>query len=186
MANVQNVTAGKPKVGGAISVAPLTATLPTDAETALTGFASLGYVSEDGLTQGVTRDSEAIKAWGGDTVMTTQTDFALTYQFTLIEVLNADVRKVVFGDDNVSGDLATGLTTLINSKELPAKAYVIDMILNGNLDRIVIPNGKVTEIGDTVFSDGEPVGFEVTITALPDQSGNCSYEYTIANGSGSL
>lgn len=180
MANVNNVTAGKPKVGGAISVGALDATLPTDATSALTGFASLGYVSEDGLTQGITRDSEAIKAWGGDTVMTSQTDFAETFQFTLIEVLSADVRKVVYGDSNVTGDLTEGMTTIVNSKELPAKAYVIDMILNGNLDRIVIPNGKITEIGDTVYSDGEPVGYEVTVTALPDASGNCSYEYTIA------
>lgn len=178
MSNVQNVTAGKPKVGGAISVADTTATLPTDATTALTGFESLGYISEDGLTQGITRDSEAIKAWGGDTVMTTQTDFAETFQFKLIEVLSATVRKVVFGDSNVTGDLTQGLVTLVNSKELPAKAYVIDMVLNDKLDRIVIPNGKITEIGDIVYSDGEPVGYEITVTALPDTNGNCSYEYT--------
>lgn len=180
MANVANVTAGKPKIGGAIFVAPIGTTLPTDATTALdNAFVGLGYVSEDGLTQSITRDSEAIKAWGGDTVMTTQTDFAETFSFKLIEALSADVKKVIFGDSNVTGNLTTGITTITNSKELPAKVFVIEMVQNSAIVRKVIPNGKITELGDIVYSDGEAVGYEPTITALPDASGNASYEYTI-------
>lgn len=180
MASTSNVSAGKPKIGGAISVASIGVTLPTDATTALaTGFNNLGYVSEDGLTRGITRDSEAIKAWGGDTVMTTQTDFAETFQYKLIEILNVEVKKVTFGDANVTGDLTTGITTKVNSAELPAKVYVIDMVQNGAVSRIVVPNGKVTEIGDIVYADGEPIGYEITVTALPDATGNTSYEYTV-------
>lgn len=180
MASTTNVTAGKPKIGGAVSIAAIGTTLPTDATTALTeGFASLGYISEDGMTQGITRDSEAIKAWGGDTVMTTQTDFEETFNFTLIEALSIDVRKAVFGDSNVSGAIASGITTIVNSKELPAHVWAIDLVYNGAVSRIVIPNGKVSEIGETVYADNEPVGYELTVTALPDDSGNCSYEYTV-------
>lgn len=180
MANVANVTAGKPKIGGAIFVAPIGSTLPTDATTALdAAFVGLGYVSEDGLTQSITRDSEAIKAWGGDTVMTTQTDFAETFSFKLIEALSVDVKKVIFGDSNVTGNLTNGITTITNSKELPAKVFVIEMVQNSAIVRKVIPNGKITELGDIVYSDGEAVGYEPTITALPDASGNASYEYTI-------
>ena len=117
--NVNNVTAGKPKIGGAVFVAPVTAVLPTDAVTELdAAFEELGYISEDGLTQAITRDSEAIKAWGGDTVMTTQTDYAETFSFTMIEVMREAVRKVAFGDTNVTGNLAEGMITKVNSKEL--------------------------------------------------------------------
>ena len=182
MANTSNVAAGKPKVGGAVSVAPTGTTLPVDATTALAAaFVNLGYISEDGMTQAIARDSENIKAWGGDTVMTTQTDFSETFTFTLIEVLNTDVKKVIFGDDNVSGALATGITSAVNSKELSAKSFVVEMIQNSNLVRIVIPNGKVSELGEVSYTDGEAVGYEVTITALPDANGNCSYEYVIAS-----
>lgn len=179
MANTANVAAGKPKIGGAINIADTSATLPTDATTALSGFTLLGYVSEDGLTQTITRESDNIKAWGGDTILTVQTEFTEEFQFTLVEILDPNVKKVIFGDSNVTGALATGITASVNSTELAEHAWVIDMVQHGATARIVIPNGKVTEIGDIVYADGDPIGYEVTVTALPDASGNCSYEYTV-------
>ena len=179
MANtVTNVSAGKPKVGGAINVADTSATLPTAVNTALTGFTALGYVSEDGLTNQNTIESEDIKAWGGDTVLVIQTEKTDTFGLTLIEVLNVDVLKIVFGDTNVSGTLADGITVNVNATELPEKAWVIDMVMrNGALKRIVIPRAKVSEIGEVSYTDNEAVGYELTLTALPDAAGNTHYEY---------
>ena len=181
MNDVTKVTAGKPKVGGAIYVAPTGTTLPTDATTTLdAAFENLGYISEDGVTQNITRDSESIKAWGGDTVLTSQTDFAETFSFRMIEALNLAAKKVTFGADNVTGTLATGVTVKTNAKELPAQSYVIEMVQNGHLVRKVIPNAKVTEVGEIQYVDGQAVGYEPTITALPDTAGNTSYAYTVA------
>jgi hypothetical protein len=178
--NVSNVAAGKPKIGGAIYVAPVGTALPTDASTALNNaFVGLGYVSEDGVTRTITRESENISAWGGDTVLTMQTEFTETFNFTLIETLSVDVKKVIFGDSNVTGELTTGITTKSNSAELEEHSYVIDMIQNGAAVRIVIPHGKVTELGDIVYSDSEVIGYNPTITGLPDTAGNASYEYTL-------
>lgn len=179
MANtVTNVSAGKPKVGGAINVADTSATLPTTVNAALTGFTALGYVSEDGLTNQNTIESEDIKAWGGDTVLVIQTDKTDTFGLTLIEVLNVDVLKIVFGDTNVTGTLADGITVNVNATELPEKAWVIDMVMrNGALKRIVIPRAKVSEIGEVSYTDNEAVGYELTLTALPDTNGNTHYEY---------
>lgn len=179
MANtVTNVSAGKPKVGGAINVADTSATLPTTVNAALTGFTALGYVSEDGLTNQNTIESEDIKAWGGDTVLVIQTEKTDTFGLTLIEVLNVDVLKIVFGDTNVTGTLADGITVNVNATELPEKAWVIDMVMrNGALKRIVIPRAKVSEIGEVSYTDNEAVGYELTLTALPDAAGNTHYEY---------
>ena len=116
MANASNVTTGKPQKGGAIFRAPAGTTLPTDATTALNAkFVCLGYCGEDGLTNANSPKSDNIKAWGGDTVLTYQSSKDDTFAFVLIEALNPDVLKAVYGDDNVTGTLETGITVKANS-----------------------------------------------------------------------
>lgn len=170
MANtVANVTTGKPSVTGGIWRAPLGSTLPTDATTALdAAFACLGYVSEDGLTNDNSPETDTVKAWGGDTVLTIQTDKPDTFTYTLIEAVNIDVLKSIYGDDNVTGTLATGITVRANSDEQDAAVYVVETILKGGiLKRIVIPNAKLSELDTITYKDDEAVGYGVTITAMP-------------------
>lgn len=179
MSNTSNVSAGKPKIGGAIYRAPLGTTLPTDVNATLNeAFVCLGYVSDAGLVNANTATSTAIKAWGGDTVLDVQTDKPDTYQFTLLEVLDPNVLKTVYGDDNVSGTLATGITVNANSKEQADCCWVVDMIMrNDAKKRIVIPSGKVTAVGNITYSDSAAVGYDTTVSCHPDASGNTHYEY---------
>lgn len=180
MSTVGNVTTGKPGVSGGVHIAPSGTSCPTDATTTLSGFTSLGYVSEDGLTNSNSPESDTGKAWGGDIVITYQTEKPDTFQFTLIEAKNTDVLAAVYGEDNVSGALATGITVTANADEAVENVWVFEMLMRNNtLKRIVVPAGKVTEVGDIVYKDDELVGYDLTIQAFPDSNSNTHYEYII-------
>lgn len=180
-----NVTAAKPKVGGAIYYAPIGTTVPTDGTTALaSAFVELGYASEDGLTNSATPESDSIKAWGGDTVLTLMTGREDTFSFTLIEAMKPEVLKLVYGDTNVSGSLANGIAVNVNSKDLEDHVFVVEMILKDNATkRIVIPQAKVTEVGEVAYTDSDAVGYEITLSCMADSSGNTHYEYIKAAAS---
>lgn len=178
-ADAKNISTAKPKVGGAIYSAPLGTVPPTSAITELSEtFVGLGYISEDGLTNSNTPSTEIIKAWGGETVAVVETEKEDTFTYKLIEATNPAVLKEVYGKDNVTGTLETGITIKANSTPLEEHVLVVDMVLKGGiLKRIVIPRGKVSEVGEISYGDADAIGYETTITAISDTDGNTHYEY---------
>lgn len=175
------VSVGKPGATGAVFAAPVGTAIPQDATTKLdAAFKNLGYVSEDGLTNSVETDTEDLKAWGGDTVLTTPTSRTETFKWTFIQVLDVDVLKEVYGDKNVK-DSAGAVTVKHNGTVLDRRIYVFEMLLTGGrVKRIVVPNAQITEVGEIAYQDGEAIGYEVTLTAYPDADGNTAYEHVTA------
>ena len=177
--NKSNVSVGKPKLTGAIYRAVLGTSLPTStAATLAAGFKAMGYISADGVTNSNNLTVSNIKAWGGDTVVVSQTDRADTFKFTMIEALNANVLSAVYGNGNISGALATGITVESNAEAQPEASWVIDMVLNGDTaKRIVIPCAVLSGLDDIVYKDDTAIGYGITLTCLPDGDGNTHYEY---------
>lgn len=177
----KKVTTGKGNGEGYAFIAASGTALPTDATTALAdAYECLGFISEDGITNATERESESIRDMNGIDVLNIQTGFSETWQASYIESLNVNVLKMIYGDSNVT-ETDGAISIVSNGAELESHVFVYDLIAQGNRKiRNVIPYGKVTEVGEVVYKAGEAVAFDVTIAALPDESGNCRYQYIAA------
>lgn len=174
------VSTGKPKITGAVYVAPRTATVPTDATTALgNDFTCLGYVSEEGLENSNEMDISEIKAWGAVIVYRSLTKLDDIFKLALIESTNVDVLKAVYGDSNVTVDSGTGEISIdVKAEDPQEKIWVFELALRGNLSkRIVIPDGAITSREAITYNDEDPIEYGIEVSAYPDADGNTHKEY---------
>lgn len=178
-----STSAAKPRVGGGVYVAPRTAGLPTNATTALAElYQSAGYISEDGVSRDVSKDTTVIKAWGGSVVAVISESQTETFKMTFIEYDNLVALGLTFKE--VTGTLATGIKAVTGVADPEPKVFVIESILAGNvLQRWVIPKGVVTDVGTVTLKDNQAQGYEITITAMEDSNGETSYLY-MTSGAG--
>lgn len=155
-------------VTGAVSLAVEGTAGPTNANSALNvAFADLGYVGEDGVTETRDRSSDSIKAWQrADIVREVVTEASLTFTFVLIETKKATVELYYAAEVNPTD----GSVIIVPSETGGRHALVIDVIDGDDFIRTWVPSGEVTEVGEQVYQNGQPIGYEVTITAYPDPS----------------
>ena len=186
--NTAYINAGKPKIGGAIFTAQLGTTIRTNADAELAAaFKCTGFVTEDGVSDNMTRSTKDVKAWGGDTVMRIQTAFGDEFKWNFLQTNDPDVLAAIYGEGNVSGTPETGMTLTVNSQDVPNRICVIDMVLkDGGKKRLVIPNGSATMSGEIKYADADAVNYPVTVGALPDTAGNTHYEYTKSGSASSI
>ena len=154
-------------VTGAVSIGDSGAAPPSGTAGALTGFTDLGLISDAGVTETRDRSTNEIRAWqGGALVRTMVTSGSLTYKFVCLET-SKDTVEMFYGTTvtTASGD---GTYTITPTETGGRRAYVIDVIDGDELIRTYIPQGEVTEVGDLVYVNSDPVGFEVTLSAYAD------------------
>jgi hypothetical protein len=167
--NAANVSTGKPKVGGAIFVAPKGTALPTDATSPLSeAFVNLGYASEDGLVNGTETDTNDTNAWGGDTVLSVQTSYKETFTVNLIETKEA-VLAQYYGPDNVTVGNDGNIQVRHNSKQLPEQVAVVEVVLaDGRIKRTVVPAAQVSDrSGEISYTDGDAIAYPIVWNAKP-------------------
>lgn len=170
---------------GGVSRAPLGTVGPTDATTALpAGFKKVGRISEDGLTENYSVETEKVKDWSGKTVKVLKTDSELTYEFTILEVADPDNLGFVFGDDNVTtGGTAGTVAVDIKGEMLPAQAFAFTMRegSTGPARRIVVPHGQPTMSSEVTYISSDVVKYTITVDALADDNGVLATVY-LADG----
>lgn len=171
---------------GKVYIAPKGTTLPTDATTDLAtvseAYVNFGYVSDAGVTMSESDNTNTIRAWGGDAVVTTLSEHTETVAFTPIEI-NETVLKALYGDDNVdvtagSGSTPTTIVAKHKGQTMPQVVIVIEAIPNaGTKARYVMPLAQLTARGDASLTGTAVQGREMTYTGAADANGVTLYEY---------
>lgn len=179
LGDTSNVLAGLPASTGGLWVADkLDKTKYADiiggGDLKAAGFNSVGYITEDGVTEASERDTEKVKAWGGDTIRVLQNEHTATFTFAFAELANPEVLRLVYGDDNVTVQGAN-ISINQNSKTLPHKSFVIEVLDGTKKIRKFIPDGQITETGELQMVHSNVMQVEVTLEAFPDHEGNKVY-----------
>lgn len=164
--NIEEVRVG---VDGIISTGVFgTAAAPTDGTAELGAtWKDLGYASEDGVTETTEQSTSVLRAWQkAKKVRTLVEEGTVRYQLVLIQT-NADTVAFYYGGV-VEAD---GSIVVDASKERPVVAFNIDVIDGDNVIRAYAPEAQVVEVGDQVYANGEPIGYDVTV--------ECAYNETL-------
>jgi hypothetical protein len=70
------------------------------------------------------------------------------------------------------------MAVVVKSGLAPLHAWVFDVLSGTARIRYVVPLGRVTEVGDTTFTDSDPAGLDYTVTCYPDTNGVSMYRYS--------
>jgi len=178
MADSGNIWAATiPADGAAVYAAPLGTTLPTSATDSLdNAFVDLGWVSEDGVTNSISRETTKHRAWGGEVVKVPQDNSPETLTLTLLES-SAEVLGVVYGHDNVTENGDT-ITVEHSRLMMERQSFVVDFIDGDKAGRIVVREGQVTEVGDVVYVHRDLTRYEITVDVFkPDNADTAVVAY---------
>lgn len=159
--------------------------IPADIDaalTAITGFSTSGYFSEDGVSLSTTKNVTAIREWNKNAVRHVLEDFDGTLSGTLIQ-MDEESAKQCFGEDNVNKIAATSthgtqLKIAIGACLPEEQAWALRMKDGDRRMLVLIPNGQVTSGVDMTFNASSAVPIPITISCNDDGSGNSIYIYT--------
>lgn len=161
-------------------VSPVGSTAPDSPLTQpLTPWEPLGAISDDGLVYGFDEDSEEFTPWGLTSPFRTMiTKSVRTFQVTLWETSRVAVQSVMYRID--AADLTPdggGLTSFAETASpVPDRRAWWFLVMDGDTSKgFYVPQGEVSDRSDVTFKQDEMSGYEITVTAYPDDAGNTVY-----------
>jgi hypothetical protein len=160
-------------VTGAVYVAPVGTAAPTASDSTLNvAFVDLGYVSADGITEAIDKSTSQIRAWqDGSLVREIVSDGTYSLDMTFIETSEA-VLELYYGSTITAGELG------VNPRATGGRqSFVIDIIDGSNVERIYVPAGEITSVGERTLASGEAIGYNVTITAYADATSDVATKF---------
>lgn len=145
---------------------------------------AIGAISDDGLVIGFDEDSQQFTPWGQTTPFRTViTKSVRTFKITAWETNRPIVKSLMFRQDvdDLTPD-GNGVVRFSESAtaEPDRRTFMFDIYDGDVLTRAYIPEGEITDRGDTTYKQDEMAGYEWTISTYPDSSGITVYYAYIA------
>lgn len=161
-------------VTGALRVAPIGTVAPVDLSAWPAGWADLGYISDEGITEGRDENNEKFTPWQSNSPIRVETTSATeTFQATLWEtnyqVISLYYRKNAAAFTTGTGGLVSYTTGGKPPRDL--RQFGVDVIDGTYARRIILPYAEVTERGELVYVSNSLIGYQVTITAYEGTDG---------------
>ena len=133
----------------------------------------VGFISEDGVENGIETSTEDKKVWGGNIVMSALDEFKETYKFTMVET-SPNVMKAIWGDSNVAARTSGGTVGLTDmTVDHTADAFqqvscwvIVTLYMDTALEMHVIPKGQLSALDSVSYNDTDLIGYPATISAL--------------------
>lgn len=161
-------------------VSPVGTAAPAGPEAQPLGpWAPLGGISDDGLVYGFDEDNQDFTPWGQTSPWRTiVTKSVRTFKMTLWETSRITVQSIMYRIP--VGDLTPDVGGLTSYSETasptPDRRAWWFLVVDGDVKKgFYVPSGEVSDRSDVTFKQDEMSGYEITITAYPDDSGNTVY-----------
>lgn len=154
--------------GGAVFYAPKGTPLPATWDEPLNAaFVPVGILSEDGLNEGLSVDSNKIKGWPPQTVRVVNTSTEKTVGFTMLQ--NTPLAaKLYYGAGEPVASGSGARVDLPSTVGLVEGAFVIEKHDGNVVERRCIDLGQVSERGDSSSGGEDAAGKEVTLDIVGD------------------
>lgn len=153
---------------GGVWVAPRGTTGPTDLSDPPTEFVELGWLSEDGIDETLSQNSEVFRAWQGAKVVRrkiTQSD--QTFRFQCLET-NAATQGLKYR--GVEAEVVGGVATTLVKDQTRAdtRSWVLDMVDGEVTKRYVVPAGDYSRTGTIQHRNSGMTIAEYEVTPIGD------------------
>lgn len=158
-------------VTGRLDIAALGTALPYDMSNLdPTKYTNLGYISDDGVTEGRDEDSQEFVPWQENAAIRYEiTRSIVTFQFTLWQstLATAGYYYGVKVDDMFKNADGSVFFDEGGKPDVNRDVLVLTVVDGANARRIALPASQVTERGEVVYKSDEMIGYNVTTTGFP-------------------
>lgn len=153
---------------GGVWVAPRGTTGPTGIEEPPVGFDEVGWLSEDGVDETLSQNTEVFRAWQGASIVrrkVTQSD--QTFRFQALET-NVVTQGLKYRGQEAT--VADGVATTIvrDQTRSDTRAWIFDMVDGDVTKRYVVPAGDYARTGTVQHRNSALTVIEFEVTPIGD------------------